>query len=339
MTRSGSLPLAACLLLLAGACSSDDRNTETADAAAGADDPPARTFRFSYTARIPCPAGTDILEIWLPLPLEEPGVQELHELNHRVQAASEIIDNRITREPRHGNRMLHVKVRGPREPVEVVWEAVVTRHEDRGQGSGPLREVHLRPTRLVPLKGEAAKLAGSLGVDDQELPVDVRARTIYDDVLAAMEYNKEVPGYGIGDFNRAVTVCKGNCTDFHARFMGVGRAAGIPVRFTMGIPLGDGGAGTSSGYHCWAHFHDSGRWVPVDISEADKVEETEPSKAAWFFGHLDEDRIALTRGRDVVLAPEQKGGPLNYLVYPYAEADGEALDLDGSCCTFAYEDI
>jgi transglutaminase-like putative cysteine protease len=107
--------------------------------------------------------------------------------------------------------------------------------------------------------------------------------------------------------------------------MGVARAAGIPSRFTMGIPMTAEPKGKAGGYHCWAHFHDGKRWVPVDISEAQKVVTKDPAKANWFFGHLDPDRVALTVGRDVDYAPRQKGETPLFIVYPYAEVDGNAV--------------
>ena len=167
-----------------------------------------------------------------------------------------------------------------------------------------------------------------------------KAKKIYQDILDGMEYDKKTPGYGKGDFLRSLTVCKGNCTDFHARFMGVGRAAGIPVRFTMGIPL-KAGKNSYNSYHCWAHWYDetSKTWKPVDISEADKVVAKDPVKAAWFFGNLDPDRITLTYGRDVALEPKQEAQPLNYVVFPHAEADGKAMKLDKSMWTFTWKDL
>jgi hypothetical protein len=56
--------------------------------------------------------------------------------------------------------------------------------------------------------------------------------------------------------------------------------------------------------------------VPVDASEAAK----DPSRREYFFGAHDENRVEFSRGRDLVLNPPQAGEPLNYFVYPYAEA-------------------
>ena len=41
-----------------------------------------------------------------------------------------------------------------------------------------------------------------------------------------------------------------------------------------------------------------------------------------------ESRIAIGTGRNLVLNPPQSGEPLNYFMYPYAEADGKPLNED-----------
>ena len=40
---------------------------------------------------------------------------------------------------------------------------------------------------------------------------------------------------------------------------------------------------------------------------------------------LTEHRIEFTAGRDIVLSPPQRGEPLNYFVFPYAEAQGRPI--------------
>ena len=47
----------------------------------------------------------------------------------------------------------------------------------------------------------------------------------------------------------------------------------------------------------------------------------------YYFGAVDDNRIALRHGgRGLMLAPPQKAGPVNYLMYPYAEVNGKPLD-------------
>ena len=73
--------------------------------------------------------------------------------------------------------------------------------------------------------------------------------------------------------------------------------------------------------------------MPVDAAEAAQ----HPSKREYFFGAQDENRIELTKGRDVVLTPKQWGGNLNYFIYPYAEVDGK--EFDGVRYEMRYRDL
>lgn len=148
-----------------------------------------------------------------------------------------------------------------------------------------------------------------------------KARAIYNHVVSTVKYDKSGQGWGRGDIYYACDARRGNCTDFHALFIGYCRALGIPARFSIGFPLpAERGQGEVKGYHCWAEFYTKQTgWVPIDASEAAK----NPDKREYFFGHHDENRVELTRGRDLTLTPRQQAEPLNYFVYPYAEADGQ----------------
>jgi transglutaminase-like putative cysteine protease len=180
----------------------------------------------------------------------------------------------------------------------------------------------LKPDRLVPIDKKIRRWAQEV-VDAAHAKTDLeRARAIYNHVVATVKYDKSGTGWGRGDIYYACDARRGNCTDFHAIFIGYARAVGIPARFAIGFPLpADRGAGKITGYHCWAEFYAAGiGWVPVDASEASK----NPAMREYFFGAHDENRVELSKGRDLVLTPKQQGAPLNYFVYPYAEVDGKA---------------
>ncbi len=283
-----------------------------------------RVFSFTYTVTIPKPAaGAKKLDAWVPTPIED-GLQKVEGLTVTAKVDGKDVKFEQTKDAEYGNSMVHVGIDAPTADLVISWSATITRTLDEGQGTGPLNPRFTQADNLVPLDGKAAALAKELGADAKDADVLARAKKIYDNVLTSMQYDKVAPGWGKGDFDRACEVGKGNCTDFHAKFTGVARAGGIPVRFTMGMSLSEKAKDSGKGYHCWAHWYDGKNWKPVDISEAQKLVGKDDAKAAWFFGHLDTDRIALSVGRDLTLAPKQAGKPLLFFVHPYVEVDGVA---------------
>jgi transglutaminase-like putative cysteine protease len=249
----------------------------------------------------------------------------------------------------YGNKVLHISLNKPqRASFTVTMRFTAARKEhiqerlqqtsysaDKGEVSRRELARWLKPDRLVPLDDKIRGWAREV-VEAAHAKTDLeKARAIYNHVVSTVKYDKSGTGWGRGDIYYACDARRGNCTDFHAIFIGYTRAVGIPARFAIGFPLpGDRGAGEVSGYHCWAEFYLKGvGWVPVDASEAAK----NPSKREYFFGAHDENRVEFTLGRDLVLTPKQQGEPLNYFVYPYAEADGKALTSVER--KFAYRDL
>ncbi len=272
-----------------------------------------RRFRIQYSASVESPHA----KLWLPVPQSD-AYQQIDSLN--IDAP-----HRLTKDGR-GNQIAFVEGR-----AALTLACNVVRHErrlDRLDGAGlhvsapPDLARHLEPERLVPLdskiRGWAAEVTQGTGNDLE------KARAIYNHVVATVKYDKSGQGWGRGDIYYACDARRGNCSDFHAIFIGYCRAVGVPARFAIGFPLPRGRrSGRIDGYHCWAEFYARGiGWVPVDASEAAK----DPSRREYFFGAHDESRVEFSRGRDIRLAPAQHGDPLNFFVYPYAEAaDGRVV--------------
>jgi transglutaminase-like putative cysteine protease len=182
----------------------------------------------------------------------------------------------------------------------------------------PLR--HLRPERLVPINETFRSLARK-AISGKKTELE-RGRALYDHVLERMKYDKSGEGWGLGDAVYACDARTGNCTDFHAYFIALARSIGIPARFAIGMTIPAGtDEGPIPGYHCWAEFHANGKWVPVDISEAARF----PELAAYYFGHHPANRFELSTGRDLVVHPGPASGPMNFLVYPLLEVDGQIV--------------
>jgi transglutaminase-like putative cysteine protease len=286
-----------------------------------------RRVRISYSAQVrDVPADAREVILWLPFPPNNAD-QEISAIVVRSD-----VPTSVNREEEYGNQVLSLAVQNPgNQPIAVEVQFDVLRRERRNSAAiarqptvspAVVEKIDprwLRRDRLVPIDGRVLDLAREVTASQAE-PFD-QARAIYDHTVATLKYDKRGTGWGRGDIAYACDARRGNCTDFHAVFIGLCRARGIPARFEIGLSLpADQPSGEISGYHCWADCHVAGYgWIPVDCSEAQK----HPEKRNYFFGSQDEDRVTLSVGRDIRLNPPQRGERLNYFVYPYAEIDGK----------------
>jgi transglutaminase-like putative cysteine protease len=299
---------------------------------------PSRSFTFTYVTHVSgIPSGNHQLRIWLPVPYEE-----------RSQVISDVkiespIRFKVEHEKEYGNRCAYFVADS--EDVKGPFDIRMTFHAQRLEHRVSLTMTDdppaqplvsparfLLPDRLVPINGEIAQISGQQTEGVTE-PVE-KARRLYNYVVSNMHYDHEGTGWGRGDAVWACDNKHGNCTDFHSLFIALARAAGIPARFEIGFSLPSGVSQAAiAGYHCWAEFYVQGiGWIPVDASEASKNKDL----AEYFFGATDQNRVMFTLGRDIRLKPGQKGEPLNYFVYPYAELDGRPYE--GLKSEFSFRD-
>jgi transglutaminase-like putative cysteine protease len=296
---------------------------------------PSRTFRVEYVAKVPAvPAGTKKLRVWAPVP-QDSTVQSVRNLSFSAAP-------KLGTEAKYGNRIACWEVENPGAAFEAAMRFECTRLEivsdlgklsSDGQDPAGSFEVFRKADSLVLVDDEMKKLSD--GIVKGKATTLEKGRAIYDYVLSRMTYDKNHEGWGKGSTRHACDVGKGNCTDFHALFNSLCRAQGIASGFEIGLylPYEKGKIEPSGGYHCWAFFRVPGKsWVPVDASEADRF----PDRSEYFFGSFTPNRVTLSTGRDLVLEPKQDGAPLNYLLNPYAEADGKPVKADK---TWSYQDL
>lgn len=308
---------------------------------AGAAAPRERKFGFEYKATVKeIPVGAKKVELWIPV-AQDNLFQKITDMQIESPYPYEI------RAAEYGNKILHISLNNPQQSsftVTMRFNALRKEHvqerlrqanySEAKQKPDPNMKRWLQPDRLVPIDGKIKQWAQEV-VTAAGAKTDMeKVRAIYNHIVATVKYDKSGQGWGRGDIYFACDERRGNCTDFHAIFIGYCRALGIPARFAIGFPLpADRGAGQISGYHCWAEGYIKGiGWVPVDASEAAK----NPNKREYFFGAHDENRVEFSIGRDLTLNPKQAGEPLNYFIYPYAEVDGKPLATIEK--SFAYRD-
>ena len=325
-----------------GPSSSEPATTEDApeygaeaERSSGTAEPRSRRFLFHYGAIVKeLPSGAK-LRAWLPMPPSNEH-QEVEQVGDLPAGAA------LHTEPKYGNRILYWETSAPADgelSVQVSyrvhrWEARAERQEGQPPLSNRERQLFLQANTKVPITGKPLDLLVSLPLATQPMKL---ARQLYDRVDEHMVYKKQGTGWGQGDAVWACASGYGNCTDFHSLFIALARARQVPARFEIGFPLPpERGKGEVAGYHCWAYFYvDDRGWVPVDISEADK----HPAMKEYYFGHLTEDRVIFTTGRDIDLVPRQAGPPLNFFVYPYVEVAGQPATKGQLTLQFAYEDL
>lgn len=291
--------------------------------------PKKRTVDFVYkTVVTAIPAKAGIVECWVPVPHSN-DFQQISNLTISTPVSYTL------EKGQYGNQYLHIRLIKPtpaRIPVDVRFTATRQEHIQANLREGretavrePGVDQWLKPDRLVPLDATIKRWAQAV-VDSVGARTDLqKARAIYNHVILTVKYDKSGTGWGRGDIYYACDTRRGNCTDFHAMFIGYCRAVGIPARFAIGFSLPtDRSAGELSGYHCWAECYVNGiGWIPVDASEAAK----NPARRAYFFGAHDENRLEFSIGRDLLLHKSQRQ-PLNYFIYPYLEVDGKPAPVD-----------
>jgi transglutaminase-like putative cysteine protease len=290
-------------------------------AEAGADPVVRGQDRFEFRYEVTLPKLDKPGRLWLPIG-RSGRHQEVESFQVTSRSPWELVEDSD-----FGNTVLTMQVSPDDSGSTVTVTYRVTRTEKTAYAPDGAENVgrHLKAESLVPKDETLTEIARRVTKDlsnDTE-----RGEALYRHVLAHMAYDKSGEGWGRGDALHACDSQAGNCTDFHAYFIGLARAIGIPARFAIGFTIpADSAEGEIGGYHCWAEFHADGKWIPVDISEADK----HPALEDYYLGHHPANRFQLTLGRDLVVDPAPATGPLNYLIYPLLEVDGTSLPVERS---------
>lgn len=162
-----------------------------------------------------------------------------------------------------------------------------------------------------------------------------KSRAVYDWVVENTRRDPNVPGCGLGNVEKTLSARSGKCADISSVYVALARAAGVPAREVFGLRLGKHGeTDITDGHHCWAEFYLPGSgWVPVDPADVRKIMLVKNLDLAaakpyreYYFGAVDEFRIALQKGGRGLRFAEGNLEKINYFMYPYAEVDGKPLD-------------
>jgi transglutaminase-like putative cysteine protease len=286
---------------------------------------PSEPFRCEIAQRIELPtAPTEMKKarLWIPIPVDTDG-QALLRLDLPT-------GGRMTREPTTGNRFLYLeytKASDLPKSLDLCYtirrSAVVI--DEKTQSSHPTPNEALarwlKPEPMFAANTDLSPLATKLAADAKD-PF-AKGRAFYSHVFDHMTYDKQEPGWGQANVQRACDVAKGNCTDFHGLFVALCQTTKIPARLEMGLtlPIKD-----SASYHCWASFYAERQgWTPVDISDPRKSvkdpKAISDERRFAGFGKLTAERVVYGRGIEVPLSPAASK-PVRFVLFPVLEIDG-----------------
>ncbi len=298
----------------------------------------ARQGRVTMQVDLKAPAKAKIVRLWVPYPMSDEN-QDITD----VSISGNYTTSGVYRTVGSGGAVLYAEWRGPRKVRDLTYSFRVARRERVTKAFPATAQAvstaeyrrYLDTAYLGGAEAEIRKIAAT--ITRGKTTTLAKAHAVYDWVVDTMRRDPDVKGCGLGNVEQLLTKKSGKCADISSVFIALARASGVPARDIQGIRLPKGKEGDITKWqHCWAEFYLPGyRWVVVDPADVLKHKlEQKLSPAAvkplkkYFFGAVDEDRIALESGDFVTLNPPQHGGPLRYFMYPYAEADGKPLNED-----------
>lgn len=297
----------------------------------------AKSGTITYDIKLNAAQGAKQAKLWLPYPLSDE-----HQTISDVHVGGNYAGSAVYRDPAGGATYLYAEwtaVNG-RPSLTMSFHAVSKdrRIENLKDSGKPLPETvqkYLASTEWAPAN-DYRKLAAQIVKGKKSYLARVKA--VYDWVIEHTFRDNGVKGCGLGLTTRTLTELKGGgkCADISSVFVTIARAAGIPARDVFGLRLAQPKSGDiSTAFHCWAQFYLPGTgWVMADPADVRKMmlEHKMELKDAgqwkkFFWGGDDLFRVALEEdARGVVFNPPQKGGPLDYFMYPFAQVDGKSLD-------------
>ncbi len=290
-------------------------------------------FEFSLMA----PADAKEVRLWVPYPQTD-GNQQITD----VSVTGNFTSKSLSKEPKSGTPSLFAEWKGPMAERKLTYSFTALRKEvitkDFPKTEGPV-PAEMKPYLDLSHLGNSGKRVKEIAAEITKgrTTVLAKARAVYDWIVENMRRDPNVKGCGLGEIDRLLVEKGGKCADIHTVFTAFARAAGVPTREIYGIRMHKEKEGDITKFqHCWVEFFLPGYgWVIADPADVLKFKlEKNPtpdelkSKAEYFFGAVDENRVQLSMGDHVVLDPALKAGELLYFMYPYAEADGKPLNED-----------
>jgi transglutaminase-like putative cysteine protease len=266
-----------------------------------------RSYTISYTVdiRVEDASNPNALYLWLPRPASSASQRNTSLLSRNIEP---YIENY------RGTSLYQFIDLLPRSSRQITLsyvtdvyatETSVQSQNVRQDMNSLVQMIHTMPSALIPSNNDAVKTQSAAIVGRERNPY-LKARLIYDWLLRNGNIQLGVLGGGV------LEALEENAADSYRAsllFCALARAAEIPAIPVAGV-LVNRNLGTVR--HYWAEFWiDSFGWIPVDPSLGAGAAPVDfvlrDDRAAYYFGNIDNQRIAFSMGQTVLAQMDPRG--------------------------------
>ncbi|MDR1840080.1 MAG: IPT/TIG domain-containing protein [Treponema sp.] len=263
------------------------------------------TVNYSVDIRVLEATRPNTLYLWTPKPVNSPSQRNVSIVsrsaepfveNHRGVSLFKL-DNLGT----VLNQSINLSFRVDVYAVETEINPLSVRQE-----TTPLSAMYTQSSDLIPADDPKIKTTVNTITGREQNPY-IKARMLYDWILANIEIVKTLRSSS-GNVTVAIEQKRADPYTAALLYIAMARAAGIPCIPVAGVLIDSNGQTIR---HYWTEFWLSGfGWVPVDpVMGADAIPEFFSAKedsARYYFGNLDNQRVAFSRGEVVLTQIESR---------------------------------
>jgi transglutaminase-like putative cysteine protease len=255
-----------------------------------------RSYTLSYTVDIKVEEASapNSLYLWLPMPSQSASQRNVRLLS---RSAEPFVENY------RGTSLYQFAdlASGSRRSITLSFvtdvytvETSVKAQEIKTGGDSPMAAVYIQPSALVPSDSSLIS-ARAAAITGREKNPYVKARLIYDWLIAQGGIQAAALDGGAPE---ALEEKRADCYRASLLYCALARAAGVPAIPVAGVLVN---RLQETSRHYWAEFWVEGfGWVPLDpalgAGAAPENFNLRPDHGAYYFGSLDNQRVAFSRG-------------------------------------------
>jgi hypothetical protein len=265
------------------------------------------TINYSVDIRVLEATRPNTLYLWIPKPVNSPSQRNVQLISRSIEPFIENhrgvslfkLDNLST----GANQTINLSFRIEVFAVETGMRPLSIRQE-----TTPLSVLHTQNSSLIPSNDHQIRTTVNSITGREQNPY-VKARMLYDWVLANIQIVESMPPSA----NPVAALNQRQADPYIAALLYTAmlRAAGVPCIPIAGVLIDQNGQTTR---HYWTEFWINGfGWLPVDPAMGTgklAIQENEPNErdfANFYFGNMDNQRIAFSRG-DIFLSQLESRG-------------------------------